>query len=135
MPLNLSRVQAWADHAFSDGPVHLRDCTVVMVPTPDEDIVGLKGKWKQVSPEELTHGFILKLSQRILAKGQVAATEDELNLWKSVALSWPMQFEVILGEDKLYWPPGCKCCSARIVKLVSRFPFLHRSCQHNNDSI
>lgn len=103
VPLSLQRVKDWGNHVFAEGPVHLRDCTVVMVETPDEDIVNLRGRWKQVTPEELTHGFILKLAERLSAKGRDSATADEISTWKSVALSWPMQFEVIRGEDSLYW--------------------------------
>lgn len=106
VPLSLQRVQTWANQAFLDGPIHLRDCTVVMVMTPQEDIQSLCGRWKQVTPEELTHGFIMKLAERLSAKGHNSATEDEINKWRSVALSWPMQFEVIQGEDALYWPLG-----------------------------
>lgn len=106
VPLSLQRVQTWANQAFTDGPIHLRDCTVVMVMTPQEDIQSLCGRWKQVTPEELTHGFIMKLAERLSAKGHNSATEDEINKWRSVALSWPMQFEVIEGEDALYWPLG-----------------------------
>ena len=103
VPQSLQRVKDWGNHVFAEGPVHLRDCTVVMVETPDEDIVNLRGRWKQVTPEELTHGFILKLAERLSAKGRDSATADEISTWKSVALSWPMQFEVIRGEDSLYW--------------------------------
>ena len=63
------------------------------------DVDLTKGRWKQCSPEELLHSFLLKLSSRISAN----CSDEELKAWKQVALSYPAQFEMISGEDAIYW--------------------------------
>ena len=89
---------AYADFIYGSGPRHTKYPVVLAVGLAS-DLVLTKGTWKQCSPEELLHSFLLKLSSRISAN----CDDEELKAWKQVALSYPAQFEMISGEDAVYW--------------------------------
>ena len=89
---------AYADFIYGSGPRHTKYPVVLAVGLAS-DVDLTKGRWKQCSPEELLHSFLLKLSSRISAN----CSDEELKAWKQVALSYPAQFEMISGEDAIYW--------------------------------
>lgn len=71
---------------------------MVGIPAADAELDLLKGSWRQVTPEELSHSLIFMLSERCQQ-----APEEELWRWKNIVLSIPVMFVVLDGEDSLYW--------------------------------
>lgn len=89
---------AYADFIYEGGPRHTKYPVVLAVGLAT-DVALTKLSWKQISPEELLHSFLLKLASRINDN----CDEEELKAWKLVALSYPAQFEIISGQDAIYW--------------------------------
>lgn len=99
VPLSYARVREWAQTVFGKGPRHFKDLILVAAPAADSDLLALRGSWKQVTPEELTHSTVFALADRITA----GAGEEELRSWRSCLLSTPMMFSVLGNEDAIYW--------------------------------
>lgn len=105
VPMSLKRTMEFAKFIFDDGPEGVRRAKFPVVIPVDvvDDLAKTTGNWKMISPEELVHAYLLKLKERI----DCGCSENEMQQWKKVALSYPAQFEVITGGaghgDDLYW--------------------------------
>ena len=104
VPMSLKRTMEFAKFIF-DGPEKMKHAKYPIIIPVDavDDLPKTTGNWKMISPEELVHAYLLKLKERI----DGGCSEEEMQRWKKVALSYPAQFEVIAGGagqgDDLYW--------------------------------
>jgi len=100
VPMNLRRALEYGNFLFDgpEGPKHTKFPVMIPVDVP-EDLPKTTGNWKQISPEELVHAFLLKLQQRLNEN----VPDEELMQWRKIALSYPAQFEMVAGDDALYW--------------------------------
>ena len=98
--MNLRRALEYGNFLFGgpEGPKHTKFPVMIPVDVP-EDLPKTTGNWKQISPEELVHAFLLKLQQRLNEN----VPDEELMQWRKIALSYPAQFEMVAGDDALYW--------------------------------
>ncbi|CAE7790570.1 unnamed protein product [Symbiodinium sp. CCMP2592] len=99
VPLNLSRTKSFSDQFFRKGPAHLRNPIVIAVAGADAEVDRMKGSWQMISPEEMVHSVMLFVAGRI----NEGAEDSELQQWKAILLSTPAQFEIVSGEDAIYW--------------------------------
>ena len=101
VPMSLKRTQEDANFLYDgpDGPKHAKFPVMIPVDVP-EDLEKCTGNWKQISPEEMVHALFLKLAERL---EDANITDEELNQWRKIFLSYPAQFEMVAGDDALYW--------------------------------
>jgi predicted glycosyltransferase len=100
VPLSYERTLQWSNLIFAKGLKHLKDMIIIGVSDADADLETLKGSWRQVSPEELSHSLIFYLANLMIGN---TATEEDLIRYRSILLSTPVMFQVLEGEDSVYW--------------------------------
>ena len=67
VPLDHSRVVELGQFAYPDGktPRHLQENFHVATDAADVDLLGKRGKWRGISPEEMQHSLIFALAKCI----------------------------------------------------------------------
>ena len=91
-------MKAWAETIFPE-PSHMREMVVVGVDCVDAEVNKLKGSWRQITPEEITHSLVFHIA------GQIQDNVDDsvLRKWREIILSIPVMFVILDGEDSVYW--------------------------------
>lgn len=78
----------------------MRDNVVVGITAADVELDKLKGTWRQVSPEELSHSMVFYVAEMCR---DAQADQGELMKLRNIMLSVPVMFIILDGEDSLYW--------------------------------
>ena len=95
LELGISRLM---EHHFSE-PSPFPFPLIIAVESVSQQPWNHKGGLQRVSPEEVHHAFLLAVARDIVGNVETA----KLELWRTVALTTTMRFEVIANDDDIFW--------------------------------
>ncbi len=98
IPLNQNAVLNIRDRDFAL-PCEFPEKLLVATPARETRMEEMKGTWRRVNPEELSHAFLLAIVRDV----QSGAAAQTLKLWRYHCLSTTMSFEVIASEADMFW--------------------------------
>ncbi|CAK9076470.1 Uncharacterized protein SCF082_LOCUS36862 [Durusdinium trenchii] len=101
VPLDHSRVVELGQFAYPDGktPRHLQENFHVATDAADVDLLGKRGKWRGISPEEMQHSLIFALAKCIEDK----VDDDCLQDWRKIFLTAPCVITIVGNDDQMFW--------------------------------
>ncbi|CAK9095021.1 unnamed protein product [Durusdinium trenchii] len=106
VPLDHSRVVELGQFAYPDGktPRHLQENFHVATDAADVDLLGKRGKWRGISPEEMQHSLIFALAKCIEDKAGAKRVDDDcLQDWRKIFLTAPCVITIVGNDDQMFW--------------------------------
>jgi len=86
------------EHHFSEPSPFLLPL-IIAVESVSQQLWNHKGGLQRVSPVEVHHAFLLAVARDIVGNVETG----KLELWRTVALTTTMRFEVIANDGDIFW--------------------------------